>query len=489
MNSKKLWKILIVDDDSKWVDKYEEWLNNLIKELGWKEWFYPDVIKAYNGEEAFNLIKEDMDINVVISDIFMEPNCSRGSGGPDLPEEPFGGIWLAKEIWDYKNEVDRDISCLLISDKSEADKYLRKWIPEEWYSDEFVYFVEKYSDIKERKEELFNKTYLAFVKIAKVGRMMTGVPFSNIITVNSKMRDLFPQIETISDTDFGVLLLGESGTGKELFARAIHNSSPRKSEQFIAINCSAIPDNLLESELFGHEQGAFTDAIKRKEGKFEIADGGTILLDEIGDLPLTLQSKILRVLQEHEIQMVGGKQPIKVDVRVIAATHKNLEEMIKKEKFREDLYHRINVVPIYLPALRERKNDIPLLINYFLDKYNKKTSRSVKISDTTIEQMCNYNWRRNNVRELENLIMRTVANKNEQEIVKEIAKSQSQEVENLQSEVEIPDEGIDANEKVKIFEKKLAENALKRSNGDRTKAQQLLKVSDSTFRRWLKGES
>lgn len=229
----------------------------------------------------------------------------------------------------------------------------------------------------------------------------------NIIGQSDGMQEVFEAIHRVAPSRANVLLRGESGTGKELVAKAIHFMSPRAREPFIKFNCASIPEGLLESELFGHEKGAFTGAMAMRKGRFELADKGTIFLDEIGDLPLTLQPKILRVLQEKEFERVGGEKTIRVDVRLIAATSRNLEELAAAGRFREDLYYRLNVVPLYLPALRERSVDIPVLVEYFLKKYNEENSRSVTITPEVLDALIDYDWP-GNVRELENTIERLV---------------------------------------------------------------------------------
>lgn len=213
------------------------------------------------------------------------------------------------------------------------------------------------------------------------------------------MRGLLSLIRKVSPTDSTVLVLGESGTGKELVATSIHENSQRKTKPFIKLNCAAIPAELLESELFGHEKGAFTGATKFKPGKFDMADGGTIFLDEIGDMPLNLQAKILRVLQEQEFYRVGGSRTIKVDVRIIASTNKNLERMVREGTFREDLFYRLNVFTLHLPPLRERKEDIPLLVDHFLQNVAKK----VDISSVALQMLVAFSWP-GNIRELQNII-------------------------------------------------------------------------------------
>lgn len=227
-----------------------------------------------------------------------------------------------------------------------------------------------------------------------------------IIGYSSKMQIAFDLIRKVAKTDATVLLMGESGVGKELFADAIHRNSNRANKPLIKVNCSALPETLIESELFGHEKGAFTSADSMRKGRFELADTGTIFLDEIGDLPLNTQVKILRILQEREFERIGNSQTIKTDVRIIAATNRNLEEMIKKGEFREDLYYRLNVFPIHIPALRDRRNDIPILVNHFIAKSNEKHHLNIKRIDTpAIDLLMIYHWP-GNIRELENCIER-----------------------------------------------------------------------------------
>ncbi len=229
---------------------------------------------------------------------------------------------------------------------------------------------------------------------------------TNIIGNSSKMRDVFSLVEMVAPTNSTVLVRGESGIGKELIADAIHTSSSRKNKNLIKVNCSALPDSLIESELFGHEKGAFTGADQMRKGRFEMANGGTIFLDEIGDLPMSTQVKLLRVIQEREFERLGGTETIAVDVRIVCATNCNLEQLIEDGEFREDLFYRINVFPIFVPALRERRNDIPLLVDHFIQKFNKKNKANVKrITTSAIDMLMMYRWP-GNVRELENVIER-----------------------------------------------------------------------------------
>ncbi|MCX5876678.1 MAG: nif-specific transcriptional activator NifA [Deltaproteobacteria bacterium] len=229
----------------------------------------------------------------------------------------------------------------------------------------------------------------------------------NIIGQCKRIQDVYNYIDKVAPSRATALLLGESGTGKELVARAIHQASPRAEKPFIKINCAALPENLLESELLGHEKGAFTGAANLKKGRFELADGGTIFLDEVGELPLALQAKLLRVLQEQMFERLGGTQTITVNVRVIAATNRSLEECVEQGTFRADLYYRLNVVPVILPPLRERREDIPLLLDHFLKESNHMNTREVHLSSPVVQLLCAYNWP-GNVRELQNLIERLV---------------------------------------------------------------------------------
>jgi len=239
-------------------------------------------------------------------------------------------------------------------------------------------------------------------------KIILDEPFSSIIGESYRMKKLLYRAQKASKTPTTVLITGESGTGKELVAKAIHNNSHRKEKNFVAINCGAIPKDLIESELFGHEKGAFTGALEKKIGKFEYANEGTIFLDEIGDLPYSMQSKLLRVIQEKEIERVGSNKKISIDARLLAATNKDLLDMVKKGQFREDLYYRLNVIPLELSPLRDRKEDIPVLIDYFNKKIAKKLYLNLAVfTDDAKEYLQNYSWP-GNVRELENVMERLI---------------------------------------------------------------------------------
>ncbi|MEK7255517.1 MAG: sigma 54-interacting transcriptional regulator, partial [Bacteroidota bacterium] len=259
----------------------------------------------------------------------------------------------------------------------------------------------------EENQELNKKLSQENIILKEEIRLEYG-DFPNIVSVSKNYRKVLAQVEQVAGTDATVLILGETGTGKELLAKAIHHFSERSDQPMVKVNCAALPENLIESELFGHEKGAFTGAVQRKPGRFELAHKGTLFLDEIGDLPLELQVKLLRVLQEGEFERVGGTQTIKVDVRLIAATNRNLEEYVEEGKFREDLFYRLYVFPIYNLPLRERKEDIPALVRHFVEKFNHKLGKHVEeIPSKALEELTRYEFP-GNVRELENLIERAM---------------------------------------------------------------------------------
>ena len=281
----------------------------------------------------------------------------------------------------------------------------------------------------------------------------------------SSMRMVYEQIAQVADSTATVLVRGESGTGKELVAQATHYNSPRKNNPFISINCAALPENLIESELFGHEKGSFTGATAQRKGRFELANSGTIFLDEIGDISPAVQVRLLRVLQERSFERVGGNESIKVNVRVIAATSRNLEEEIKNGDFREDLYYRLNVFPIFLPPLRERRSDIVLLADHFLTKYNDMYQKEVKrISTSAINMMMAYHWP-GNVRELENCLERAVLTSSDSVIHGYNMPPSLQTSERTHTEL-LPDEGADLKTLVESYEKEIIIDSLKRFRGN-----------------------
>ena len=297
------------------------------------------------------------------------------------------------------------------------------------------------------------------------------------------MLKIFATIKKVSDTLANILILGESGTGKELVARAIHENSSRSKMSFNPINSGGIPENLLESELFGYMKGSFTGAYADRPGIFEMARGGTIFLDEIGDLPPMLQVKLLRVVQEKTFRRIGGAEDIKVDVRIISATHQDLKEKVKKGEFREDLYYRLNVIPIFLPPLRERKEDIPLLINNFIEKYAQMFGKEIRtISSYAMELLMKYDFP-GNIRELENIIERSVAMESSNIILPEnLTLSADTAIDASNFDIEITDKGIDLSAELEKIEKIMIEKALQRTKGSKAKAAKLLNVTFDSLR-------
>ena len=313
----------------------------------------------------------------------------------------------------------------------------------------------------------------------------------NFIGSSPVIEKLKNTIRTVAPTASTVLIYGESGTGKELVARAVHSCSTRASEPFVSINCGAFPETLLESELFGYVKGAFTGASQNKRGLFEVASGGTIFLDEIGEMSLSMQVKLLRVLQERTIRPVGGTQEVPVDVRVIAATNRDLREMIANGTFREDLYYRVSVIPIQVPALRERREDVELLANHFLKKYSTAAQKSIlRISRESLDALKAFDWP-GNVRQLENTIERAVAMEtgNELRVDLEADRPRARAAAastNGHSSPDVPSDGIDFEKYVAGVERSLIESALQQSGGVQIRAAELLKVSYRSFRHLLK---
>jgi len=307
--------------------------------------------------------------------------------------------------------------------------------------------------------------------------------FHDIIGQSRKMREVFDLVKKVADCDSTILLNGETGTGKGMVARAIHQRSKRRNKPFISINCGAIPENLLESELFGHVRGAFTGATSSKQGKFELADSGTILLDEIGDMSSDLQVKVLKVLEEGEFEQVGGAKTIKVDVRIIAATHRDLSEEVQKGNFREDLYYRLYVIPLMLPSLRDRRSDIPHLISHFMEQSNKKNDRSVQdITEEALGMMMSHAWP-GNVRELKNMIERLIVLKGSGKIVAQDLPTEIKATHNYgpSTTIEISDEGICLNSAVTEFEKALILQSLEKTKWVKNKAAKLLHLNRTTL--------
>jgi two-component system response regulator PilR (NtrC family) len=310
--------------------------------------------------------------------------------------------------------------------------------------------------------------------------------FCNMIGRSKIMKDVFERIRKVALTESTVLITGPSGTGKELVANAIHELSSRAQQNKVSVNCGAIPGELLESELFGHIKGSFTGAISNRKGRFELANNGSIFLDEIGDMPALLQVKLLRVLQNRTIEPVGSTDTIKIDTRVIAATHRDLEKMVQENKFREDLFYRLNVIPIKIPALKERREDIPLLISYFVDRFSSADrSNIITFSDKALEMLLSYDWP-GNVRELENIIERLVILRGGNEILPEdlpakIFRHNPLATDHYKHIFELPEEGVDLKKVLSDIEDSLIIQALSYTDGNKNQASKLLSLNRTTL--------
>ncbi|KPJ98910.1 MAG: Fis family transcriptional regulator [Desulfobacterales bacterium SG8_35] len=365
--------ILVVDDEP----NYLVVLSELLKDEGF------EVLTAQRGEEAFR-IAEEADLDLVITDMRMP--------GMD-------GVELLRAIKSYNANLPvimitafGEVEKAVIAMKAGAYNYLVKPFNNEELLVNIRKAIEHYFLLREN------------LRLRDEARTRYG--FASIIGKNARMQEIYRLIEKVAPTPASVLITGESGTGKELVARAIHVNSPREKAPFISVNCAALPETLLESELFGHERGAFTGATSLRKGRFELADSGTLFLDEIGDIPLSLQSKLLRVLQERSFERVGGDRSINVDVRIITATNRDLKNEVDEGRFREDLYYRLNVLHIHLPPLRERADDIPMLTEHFISKFSRMLNKpDLKISGEALRYLVGLPWE-GNVRELENTIER-----------------------------------------------------------------------------------
>ncbi len=381
--------ILVVDDEKNILALFRRILtqNNLGLDVEGKEQLALTVHTASSGEEALQLIRERA-FDLVISDLAMGRlngmNLLRESRThrPDTPFIMMTGV----------GTIEDAVKAM----KNGAFDYLTK----PFQHDELMMTVRKALEYRRLHDEVRNLR-------ARLAERETG-SFTGIVGQSKSMLKIFDMIKTIATSDTTVLIEGESGTGKELIARSLHQESDRRTRPFIAINCGAIPETLLESELFGHVKGSFTGAIADKRGLFQEADGGTLFLDEVSTISLPVQAKLLRSIQEREIRPVGGSHGAKIDVRIIAATNRPLLKMIGEKSFREDLYYRLAVITITVPPLRDRKEDIPLLSTFFLDRYGRKNGKSVRhISDASMQKMLDYAWP-GNIRELENIIERAV---------------------------------------------------------------------------------
>lgn len=455
MEERSRYRILVVDDELNILKV----LSALLKKEGF------EVSTAESGEKALGILYEE-DVSVVITDLKM----------PEMD-----GIELLKNVMRFNSDIPVIILTAhgTINNAVEAIKMgAFDYITKPFDRDELLQVVKKAVNTFEYRR--------SDVKID----FETDEPV-HIIGRSQRMQEIYSLIERIAPSDSTVLITGESGTGKELVARIIHLKSNRARGPFIKVNCAAIPRELVESELFGYERGAFTGAYSQKPGRFELADGGTILLDEVSELPFDMQAKLLRVLQERQIWRVGGIKSVPVNVRVISATNKNLALEVERGNFRSDLYYRINVVPIEVPPLREHREDIKDFVNYFIRKFSRKNRKAVSgITDAALEYLINYPWP-GNVRELENLVERMVILSSKEilditDIPEEIKLRQMQRVQQVNS----LSGGIDFKEIVRKatadIEKELILKALKETNGNVTRAAELLGISRKSLQLKMK---
>ena len=443
-------RILVVDD--------EELNRDLLQQILEREGY--QVAIAANGQEALALLRKET-FHVVLTDLKMP-----GMTGVEVIRElktlaPFTmGI-----IHTAYGSVETAVEAMKVGAYDYVTKPVRR--------DELLVVIQRALE--------FQRLHHENVSLRK--QLKAKYKFDNIISDNEKMQAIFTQVEKVADTDSTVLIYGESGTGKELIARALHYNSYRQDKPLVPINCGAIPEDLLESELFGHERGAFTGAVSQRLGRFELANGGTIFLDEIGELRPSLQVKILRVLQEREFERVGGTRTIKVDVRILAATNKNLEDLVARQQFRDDLFWRLNVIPITLPPLRERLSDIPLLMAHFIARFNaEKKQRLTGVTPEALQMLQSYHWP-GNVRELENTVERIAILKGigmimPEDLPEKIARPS---LSRIVPGVTIPDDGIDFDAMVEAFEKQLLMQALVKASGVKSKAANLLRMNRTTL--------
>ncbi len=451
--SDNLGKVLIVDDEP----SIREILSLILEDAGYC------VMRAENGVEALEILKADSDYDLLLTDLRM----------------PYmDGV----ELFERAREFNEDIEAVIISAYSDVKKAVKAiklgvfdYLQKDFDSEELLLTVRKAIERKKLLEE----------NMALKQKLKNKYKFEDIIYKNIKIEKLCNVIDRVAPTNASVLITGESGVGKEVFAKAVHKRSKRKYAPFITINCGAIPEDLLESELFGHEKGSFTCAISQKLGKFEIANGGTIFLDEIAETSPFMQTKILRFLQEHEFERVGGLEKIRVDVRIIAATNKDIAKAMEKGEFRDDLYYRLNVINIHIPLLRERRDDILLLAQYFLNQFNQEYDKKIKIISTEVmELLLLYSWP-GNVRELKNVIERAVAIANERD---EVVLPRHLPIELIGENDKIEKDYYDDKKVLSLaeFEKRHIINILKRVNWNKSIAAKKLGINRQTLYNKLK---
>ena len=442
-------KILIVEDEK----SMREVLGILLEGEGY------DVTLAAGGIDGVSLLNKDI-FDMVITDIKM-PKVN--------------GFEILKKV----REISPDTLVIMITAFGTTESAIEAmqlgaydYIHKPFKIDEIRLVVKKALEKRRLREE---------VSILRE-KIKTTYEFGNIFWKNPKMQELLGIIPRIAQSNSNVIITGESGTGKELVATAVHNLSPRKEKKFIDINCAAFPEGLLESELFGHMKGAITDAAYNKQGLFEIADSGSVFLDEICEMSINLQAKLLRVLENSTFRRVGGTADIKVDVRIISATNKDIKEEISTGRFREDLYYRLNVVPLHIPPLRERKEDIPMLVEHFLKKFSFAER---KVSPQVMKLFMEYPWK-GNVRELENVIERIALLTDKDEIaVEDVPHEILAFSEGAEYKLDITKDGVDLDGIIEGLEKKYLLSALKITNGNKTEAAMLLNLSFRSLRHRL----
>jgi two-component system NtrC family response regulator len=436
------YKILIVEDNEA-----------LRRQLKWTIGGNYTILEAEDRDSAFLRLRERPDI--VLLDLHLPPE----------PESPKCGI----EVFERMKSLTHPSLVIVIT--GDEDRQLAYRLIEEGVFDYLIKPID-FDELNVILKRALSRIQLEREISLLRRELLSGMRYEDLIGKSPEMKRIFDEIERVAPTDANILILGESGTGKELVARAIHRRSKRRKNPFIPVDCAAIPENLIESELFGYEKGAFTGASKSKPGRFELADGGTLFFDEVGNLPLSTQVKLLRFLQEREIFRLGGKNPIKLDVRVVAASNQNLEELCEKKLFREDLFFRLNTITIKIPPLRERREDIPLLAEHFLRKYSKLYGKGIKsFSEKALLLLLEYEWP-GNVRELEHTVERAVVLSSGSWIKPEdieFTKLKTQREERLS----LP---IDLKETLSNLEREMVEKALKEAGGNREKASELLKI-------------
>ncbi|HEV8130420.1 MAG TPA: sigma-54 dependent transcriptional regulator [Acidobacteriota bacterium] len=447
-------QILIIDDEEIMRDV----LTKLLRDEGYA------CHTAKTGEEGLEKIREGF-FDLVLLDLMM----------PGI-----GGMSTLEQI----HKVDSGIVVVILTAYASIESAVQAtragafdFLAKPFKNEELLLVVQ--NGLQKRKLQLENQQLRRTLKERSA--------FENIVGKSDKMQQVFDLISQVAPRRSTILIQGESGTGKELVAKAIHNLSPRADEPFVAVNTSTIPSELLESELFGHVKGAFTGASSAKKGLFEVADRGTIFLDEVGTIPFETQTRLLRVIQEREFRRVGGIDNIKVDVRIIAATNSDLKKSVEEQRFREDLYYRLNVITIPLPPLRERKIDVPLLVDFFIRRYCKENSRDLCALDPeALKVLLEHDWP-GNVRELENAIERAVVLAPSERIMPDLFPREVLEsAGTMQDHWELLEEGASLKDLVADFERNLIHSALKRTDGNQKKAAQLLRLNATTLNEKLK---